>query len=251
MEDEPQPMSSTNISSSATNTHLARWILWNEAACCSPLPAVEGFPSIVLFWDINKEAEGVGFKQGMFHLWAAAAWDVRDPPATGVLLKTDLKIYRAHIQPICYRCEMRAILHCLISMKPCYRYSSTSLPLSKFLDYGISWALILFQTRECHPYFVWKLILQKKYPLNVTELPPRQLVGHFTDGLCCCAGQHFFKELTLLTQHTPASACRWAQHCMNAQLGISFLQSVGFSQRLMVITLNQTQKANTLFIADV
>lgn len=96
----------------------ARWILWSEAACCSPLPAVEGFPSVVLPWDVHKEAEGVGFKRGMFNLWAAAAWDACDPPATGVLLKTDLKIHRAHIQPICYRCEIwEQFCCCLISMK--------------------------------------------------------------------------------------------------------------------------------------
>lgn len=62
---------------------------------------------------------------------------------------------------------------------------------------------------------------------------------------CCCAPQHFSKELTLLKSTLSSWAWRWTQHQENTQLGISFLQSKGFSQRPMLITLNQTQKAST------
>lgn len=92
-----------------------------------------------------------------------------------------------------------------------------------------------------------KADVTENYPLNVTELPHRQLAGHLTDGLkgCVTVQVSISPELTLLTQHTPACACRWTQHCMNTQLGISFLQSEGFSWRVMVTALNQTQKANS------
>lgn len=147
-----------------------RWILWNEAACCSPLPAVEGFPSIVLFWDINKEAEGVEFKQRVLHLWAGAAWDVCAPPAMGVLLKTDLKIYRAHIQPVCYWCEMRAILplphfiEALTISSDIGTIQHLCLCQRSLIMGFLGYWFLFFQTRECHWYFIWKLMLQKITP---------------------------------------------------------------------------------------
>jgi len=55
-----------------------------------------------------------------------------------------------------------------------------------------------------------KADVTENYPLNVTELPHRQLAGHLTDGLkgCVTVQVSISPELTLLTQHTPACACR-------------------------------------------